>query len=140
MFGLIRIIFIWASLCTQTRNLSPVDFALFVHIKKKERSLCLVVCLFTSYLSWFLQTSKNRQIKKTPKVFQNLFFVWCCEWSETILWNYSVVLIRENNSVEFSDVCFIFFLGFFFKEKMWRFHEVCWQLWKKKSWRLYSSC
>lgn len=88
--------------------------------KKKEITL-FSFCLFASYLSWFLQTSKNRQIKKTPKLSfsEPFFFVWCCEWSETILWNYSVVLIRENNSVEFSDVCFInlFLLVSFLKKR-----------------------
>lgn len=115
MFGLIRIIFIWARLCTQTRNLSPVDFALFVHIKKKKE-ITLFSCLsfYFIFAMIFADFQKQTNKENTQVIFfRTFFFVWCCEWSETILWNYSVVLIRENNSVEFSDVCFIFFFSWF---------------------------
>lgn len=117
MFGLIRIIFIWASLCTQTRNLSPVDFALFVHIKK-EITLFSCLSFYFIFVMIFADFQKQKNKENTQVIFfRTFFFVWCCEWSETILWNYSVVLIRENNSVEFSDVCFIFFFLVSFLKK-----------------------
>lgn len=98
---------------------------------KKKRSLCLVVCLFTSYLSWFLQTSKNRQIMKTPKFSEPFFCLML--W---MIWNYSLKLFCGFNQRK--QFCWVFwhvlsFSWFLFKGKMWRFHEVSVSNCEKKS-------
>lgn len=93
MFGLIRIIFIWARLCTQTRNLSPVDFALFVHIKKKKKEITLFSCLsfYFIFVMIFADFQKQTNKENTQVIFFRTFFLSDVVndlklFFETILW------------------------------------------------------